>query len=222
MPDRTTLDHIQQSFRDALTALDKPGCLTIALDALQAGEVDIITLYEQVLAPALNSITDGEASKSLSIWREHVRSSILRSVIECCYPHVLQTLAREGIRLDKGKVAIVSPTDEYHELGARMGADFFTLAGYQTIFVGANTPKKDMIDGIAHELPDYVVINVVNYYNAFKVKPIVAEILMAAPGVRVLGGGYAFRKDPALAHQLGVASVIDSMADIRALQEVQP
>ena len=91
------------------------------------------------------------------------------------------------------------------------------LAGYQTIFVGANTPKNEVVSGIEHEKPDYVVLNVVNYYNAFKIKPIVDEILQAVPGVRILGGGYAFRHEPMLAHQLGLAGVIDSMADILAL-----
>ena len=218
MPNTKSLEILRDSFRDALAAMDKPSCVTLSLNALESGEADIVTIYEQVLAPTLNTMTDASVDQTLYIWQEHVRSSIVRSIIEACYPYLLKVLARDGIRLDKGKVVIVSPTDEYHELGARMGADFFNLAGYQTIFVGANTPKNEVLNGIRHELPDYVVINVVNYYNAFKVKPIVDEILLAAPGVRILGGGYAFRQEPALAHQLGLHGVIDTMADILALK----
>lgn len=217
MTSLTTLDNLKTSFRDALAAMDRPRSVRLVLDALGSGTADLVTIYEQVIAPTFNNMTDASVEQSLYIWQEHVRSSIIRAIIEACYPHLLDILDRSGIRLDKGKVVIVSPTDEFHELGARMGADFFSLAGYQTIFVGANTPKNEVVAGIAHEQPDYVVISVVNYYNAFKVKPIVDEILLAAPGVRLLGSGYAFRHDPQLAHRLGLHGVIDSMADILAL-----
>lgn len=217
MIESSPLDHLKISFRDALIAMDKPRCVILALDALESGVLDLIALYEQIIAPALNTLSDQASDKSLSIWQEHVRSSIVRSIVEACYPYLLRQLDRGGIHLDHGKVVIVSPTDEYHELGARMGADFFNLAGYQTLFVGANTPKHEMISGIAHELPDLVVINVVNYYNAFKVKTIVDEIKQAVSGVRILGSGYAFRHDPKTADLLGLHGIVNSMADIMAL-----
>jgi len=217
MSSYTDLENLKTSFRSALAAMDKPRSVRLAIDALASGTADLVTLYEQVLAPTLNTMTDASVDQSLSIWQEHIRSSIIRSIIEACYPHLLNILDRSGIQMTKGKVVIVSPTDEYHELGARMGADFFNIAGFQTIFVGANTPKNEVVAGIAHEQPDYVVLNVVNYYNAFKIKPIVDEIKLVAPGVRILGGGYAFRHEPGLAQQLGLAGVVDSMADILAL-----
>lgn len=217
MPDTNQLNLLISDFRDALAAMNKASCVQLALDALESGEVELTVLYEKILAPTLNTMTDESADKSLYIWQEHIRSSIIRSIIEACYPHLLKILARDGIALDKGKVVIASPTDEFHELGARMGSDFFNLAGYQTIFVGANTPKSELLDGIRHEAPDYVVLNVVNYYHAFKVKTIVDEIVKAKSGVRVLGSGHAFRQDRELAGKLGMIGTIDSMDDILAL-----
>jgi MerR family transcriptional regulator, light-induced transcriptional regulator len=217
MTHHSELEDLKILFREALAAMDRPRCVRLAVESLASGTVDLVMLYEQVLAPTLNNMTDASVDQALYIWHEHIRSSIIRSIIEACYPYLLSILDRSGIQLDKGKVVIVSPTDEFHELGARMGLDFFSLAGFQTLFVGANTPKNEVVAGIAHELPDYVVLNVVNYYNAFKIKPIVDEILLAAPGVRVLGCGYAFRHNPRLAHSLGLNGVVDSMADILAL-----
>lgn len=217
MSNPSEFDNLKTTFQHALAAMDKPTCVRIAIDGLASGTADLVALYEQILAPALNNMTADSFDQKLAIWQEHIRSSIIRSIIEACYPHLLNTLALSGIQLNRGKVVIVSPTDEFHELGARMGADFFNLAGYQAVFVGANTPKNEVVAGIALELPDYVVLNVVNYYNVFKIKPLVENILLSVPGVKILGSGYAFRHDPGLAQQLGLAAVVDSMADILAL-----
>jgi len=215
------LESLKQLFYRALSDMDRPRCVSLALQALESGQAGIVSLYEEVLAPALNGMTDGEIDRPEAIWREHVRSAIIRSVIECCYPYLLKEIERTGVRLDRGKAILLSPVDEYHELGSRMGADFFNLAGYESVFVGANTPKAEVLEGIRREAPDIVVINVVNFYNAFKVKPLVDEIRTAAPGIRILGAGYAFRHDPDLAARVGADGFIRSMEDIRALGEVR-
>lgn len=44
-------------------------------------------------------------------------------------------------------------------------ADFYTLNGFDTVFVGANTPKEDFVSAINIIKPKYVVISVTNYYN---------------------------------------------------------
>ena len=209
------------AFREALEQMDKARCVRLSLSMLDQKSFDVAGLYTQVLAPALNSMTESEDRQPAAIWREHVRSAIIRTIIECAYPYVLAESEARADRQDKGKVVIVSPSDEFHELGARMGSDFFLLCGYKTIFVGSNTPKADMLKGLELEQPDYVVINVVNYYNLFKVQGIVAEIRQLWPQLRILASGYAFNHDPELVHRIGALSVIRTIEDIYAL-EVKP
>ncbi|MDW7658472.1 MAG: cobalamin-dependent protein [Bacillota bacterium] len=217
----TNHDTGTSAFRDALERMDKPLCVRLAVQMLQSKEQDIVGLYTQVLAPTLNNMTDSSENQPASIWREHIRSSIIRTIIECCYPYVLTEAEEKGTLTVKGKVVIVSPTDEYHELGARMGSDFFHLCGYETIFVGSNTPRAEMLKGLELENPDYVVINAVNFYNVFKVQKIVAEIKAAMPGLNILASGYAFRQDPNLYHKIGAISVIRTIDDILALEGAQ-
>lgn len=207
------------SFREALEQMDKPRCVQLALYQLETKAMGIVELYTQVLAPALNSMTQDESTLPVAVWREHIRSAIIRTIIECCYPYLLEEMTTNNLKLDRGMVVIVSPTDEYHELGARMGSDFFNLCGYRTLFVGANTPKSNMIQGLGIEQPDYVVINAVNYYNVFKVKAIVAEIHSVLPEQRILVSGYAFRQDRDLYKTVGAAGVISSIDDIQALEQ---
>jgi len=206
-------------FREALEQMDKPRCVQLALYQLETKTMGIVELYTQVLAPALNSMTQDETASPVAVWREHIRSAIIRTIIECCYPYLLEEMTTNNLKLDRGTVVIVSPTDEYHELGARMGSDFFNLCSYRTLFVGANTPKSDMIHGLEIEHPDYVVINAVNYYNVFKVKAIVAEIRSVLPEQRILVSGYAFRQDKDLYKTVGAVGVISTIDDIRALEQ---
>lgn len=211
----------QGAFREALEQMDKPLCVKLAIRMLQKKEQTIVGLYTQVLAPTLNNMTDTSDNQPAAIWREHIRSSIIRTIIECCYPFVLAEAEANGIRTGKGKVVIVSPADEYHELGARMGSDFFHLCGYETIFVGSNTPKAEILKGLELEKPDYVVINAVNFYNVFKVQKVVAEIKALWPELKILASGYAFQHDPELCRKIGAIAVIRTIDDILALEGVQ-
>lgn len=213
-----TVKSVYKQFWDALEKMDKPRCVDLALQALEQGSMDIESLYTRILAPALNSMTTKEDELQVAIWKEHVRSSIVRTIIECCYPFVLKEIRQKGILPDKGKVVIFSPPEEYHELGARMGADFFNLCGYQTLYVGSNTPKADLMHGIQVEKPNYVVIHAMNFYNLFNVKKIIEEMKTAFPAVKIFVSGYAFIHDVNMSRNLGAIAVIDSVADILALE----
>lgn len=66
------------------------------------------------------------------IWRRHVRSGIILTIIESAYPYILEQ-RKESIC---EKVLVDCPEFEEHELGARMVSDFFRLEGFDTTFAG--------------------------------------------------------------------------------------
>ena len=105
------------------------------MSKLERKEIDIVSLYTEILGPALNSMEQEENDEAF-IWREHVRSSIIRTIIENCYPYVIFEREEKynNIKVDK-KVAVVCPSEELHEIGARMIADFFTLLGLSLIHI---------------------------------------------------------------------------------------
>jgi len=214
MEDDTRLNSLYSEFGDALRDMDQPRSVARALAALESGETDLTGLYTKILAPILNMMTDAEKETEAWIWKEHIRSSIIRSVIECCSPFLQKELLLKGVTKDKGKVVIFSPGEEFHELGARMGADFFALRGYQPIFVGSNTPESDILAGLKIERPRFVVINVVNFLNIVKVKNMMKQIAEASPESRILVSGYAFRHDPDMVRRIGASGLIDAPEDI--------
>ncbi len=77
-------------FRPLIDGEDKEGCVQFALSLLESETVDIVSLYEGVLAPAARETVCTIRQRPLCVWEEHVRTSILRTVIECCYPHIMR------------------------------------------------------------------------------------------------------------------------------------
>lgn len=198
---------------------DKGACIDYALSALSSGKIDVVTLYTELLERSLKEMRCS-SDENTCIWREHVRSSIIRAVIECSYAHV----ARERDSKYSGpcgkKVVVVCPTEELHELGARMVADFFTLAGYDSVFIGANTPMSVILSAMSQIHPDIVALSVTNYYNLFAAKKAIASIRAQGPaGLLIAVGGVALKDRLGGTCDLGADIQISSFEDIMRLRE---
>jgi methanogenic corrinoid protein MtbC1 len=213
-------------YKEFLTYLDrqdKKQCVSSILEKLSNSEIDIITLYEEILTPSLREQFCRETGTEICIWEEHVRTSIIRTVIECCYPYLIRERDNLYSREKKGKGIITCPSEEYHEIGARMVADFFTLCGYEVTFVGANTPREEVFSAITFIKPVFVAISVTNYYNLVAAKKMVSRLKQIRTETegdfQILVGGIAFQDNPSSADEMGADRLLVTFSDIKALSE---
>lgn len=167
----------------------------LAMKMLDDNDVTIVELYEQVLAKALQQIDCKEGDKEC-IWKEHIETAIVRTIIEVVYPYIIKELKQVSSK--NKRVLVLCPVEEYHEIGAKMAHDFFLLNGYDSIFIGANTPKDVALDAVRFLKPDYLAISVTNMYNVINAKRIVEEVKTIKSDITVLAGGVAFINDHAL------------------------
>jgi methanogenic corrinoid protein MtbC1 len=93
---------------------------------------------------------------------------------------------------------VLCPSEEYHEIGAIIVNNFFLLAGFNSQYIGANTPKQDIIMAVKALQPDYVALSVTNYYNIVITKQITEAIKSQYPAVKIIVGGQAFRQAGAI------------------------
>ncbi len=199
-------------------AEDREKCVSWALEKVVSKELDILTLYSEILAPALNDMKCKDEEAAICIWKEHVRSSIVRTVIESCYPLVLKERAARGAKNTGVRAVVVCPSEELHEIGARMVADFFTLCGYEVTFVGANTPLDDFLAAIEVVRPRYICVSVTNHYNLVAARKVITRIrAKAGKDATIVVGGRAFRRNPETAREMGADLLLDSFEDIRKL-----
>lgn len=202
----------------ALQKEDKEQAVKLSIDALKNNEISVADLYEQILTPALASVIEEYTEIDDLIWREHVRSGIVRTIIESAYPYVLAQ--RNETELKKEKVIVMCPEFEEHELGARMVADFFRLAGYETTFVGARTPFKTVLKAIEVVEPKYLVISVTNFFNILSVKRLISLIKDEGNEELVFAvGGRAVSMNPEAAETIGADILLQGNDAIKKLSE---
>lgn len=217
---------LYEEFAGYLAREDKPRCVELALSHLTRGEIDVVTLYNEVLTPAMNTPTYSTEEGAVRIWEEHVRSSIVRTIVENAYPFVQrERRARHGSAGRRTSVILVCPTEEYHELGARMAADFFELAGFDATFVGANTPQEEIIQAIADLKPTYVAVSATNTYSLVPARRVLEQLRevreRSGVGFKIIVGGNAFRKNPELVREMKADLHLSTFEDIQRLAEAK-
>jgi methanogenic corrinoid protein MtbC1 len=121
-------------------------------------------------------------------------------VIEMAYPYVLNLRDTKPLK----RAAVICPDGEQHELGARMVSDYIRMMGFETFFVGRDTPRKELFDLIETLKLDLVAISVTNYYNLSKAVQMVSLIETSFPTIKLIVGGKAFEMNPNLFDQSNV------------------
>ena len=184
--------------------------------------MDVRTLYDEILRPAAIGRPFEKSEEGICIWKEHVRTSIIRTIIECSSRFVYKERKAKFGETKGETVVVVCPTEELHELGAKMVADFFTLCGYDVTFVGANTPQSQVLAGIGYVVPAYVAISVTNHYNLVAARKLVDNMktLRTSKGLsfKIIVGGSAFERNPELAKEIGADQHLHGFDDIKALK----
>ncbi|MDR7869387.1 MAG: cobalamin-dependent protein [Tissierellaceae bacterium] len=198
---------------------NKEKALKICMKALEDKNVSIVDLYQNILSPALNHIIEEYPNDEDLIWREHVRSGIIRNIVEAAYPYVLEERDSFG-EVNKGNVIVMCPEYEDHDLGARMVSDFFTIVGYNTTFIGAKTPRNTILKAVEIVSPKYLCISVTNYYNLISVKKTIESIKTSTDeSITFLLGGSAFISNPNAYKEVGGDYLLNSFQDIKDLSK---
>lgn len=183
-----------------------------SIDVIKNKRISIVDLYQDVLAKILNDISCDQSDEEC-IWYEHQRTAIVRNIVDALFPYLIEEKAASINQ----KVLVVCPSEEYHEIGAKMAADFFYLLGYETTFVGANTPLENIVSAVKMISPDYLAISVTNYYNIVSAKKIIESLRNINPNLKILAGGQAFLIEGA-GDIVGVDQLVFSFDDIKALE----
>ena len=208
-----------EQFEKFFEAENKEEAVQFIMEKLASKEMEVVELYSSILTPLLNNMTCKFADKRICIWKEHVKTGIVRTIVENCYSYVIAK-RNELSYPKKGIAAVLCPPEEYHDLGARMVADFFTIAGYDSIFVGSNTPYQDFYNAVHVIRPEVVAISVSNYYNLVAAKKMIEELKKALSyPVRIVVGGHAFHDDHEKYKQIGADYYAKSYEDILQLAE---
>jgi len=177
---------------------NKDEAMMYVLNLLKEKKIELYDLYDFFLRPVLNEFECTSEDEEICIWKEHVRTSIVRTILESTYPYLIEI--KKSVPKNNQKVMVVCPSEEFHEVGAIIVTNYFSLAGFDAQYIGANTPKNDILSAVKALKPDYLALSVTNYYNLVVTKQITEQVKGLYPNVKIIVGGNAFNKPGALDH----------------------
>lgn len=192
-PQASRLTELRHRLDTALADRDRPGAVTAAVEAVESGSVGIMALYTSVLGPLLVDTGAAWQAGTERVWEEHYASATLRTIVEALYPEVMRQAAAVPRR--DTRVLLANPPRELHDLGLRMLADRFELAGYSVTFLGANTPLAEIAAAATATNADLVVLSISTLYERVELRESLAALRQKIPDCRIRVGGPAFIRD---------------------------
>ena len=188
---------LARRYLDALLAMDRQSASILVLDAVRAG-VNVTELYIHVFQRSQEEIGRLWQLNQVSVAQEHFCTAATQLIMSQLYPHIF-TGEKNGRTLVAAGVA-----GDLHELGVRMVADFFEIAGWKTIYLGANTPAQGIVKLLIDHKADVLALSTTMTYH---IRPVVDTIkavrLSEAKHIKILVGGYPFNRSPDLWAKVG-------------------
>ena len=73
-------------------------------------------------------------------------------------------------------MVVTCVSGEQHQIGARMLADFLEMAGWDTFFLGADTPISGTLQQVAERAPHVLALSVTMPFHVQAVADLIARI----------------------------------------------
>jgi MerR family transcriptional regulator, light-induced transcriptional regulator len=196
--DATPQAALARAYLAALLHADRRTAVDTIDAAVRAG-LSIRELYLDVIQPVQREIGRLWQRNEISVAEEHYCTASTQALMARFYPQILGT-PRVG-----RKIVVAGVGNELHEIGIRMVADFFELAGWDGLYIGANTPAKALADLVCRESPDAVALGVTMTYHLAAARDMIAALRddPRCHDARIVVGGYVFQHDAQLWQSLG-------------------
>ncbi len=181
-----------------LQAGDRRAASERILGSVEQGTT-VADIYRYVFEPAQKELGRLWQINRMTIAQEHFCTAATQMIMCQLYPRILS-----GTK--NGKVFVgASIAGELHEIGIRMVTDFFEMAGWDTHFLGANTPSLSILDHLETAQADIVGISATISPHVDLVRQFIQQLKsrQSLGKVHVLVGGYPFNQDASLWQSLG-------------------
>lgn len=208
------LEPLAAAYLEALLQGERQQAVALVTGAVDAGR-DLREVYESVLAPVQREVGSRWQHGQITVAVEHYCTAVTQLVMAQLHPHVFAT-PRNGLRL-----VATSARGNLHEVGIRMVSDVFELEGWDTYYLGANTPDEAVVAAVADTAADLLLVSATLPDHVAAVRDLIAAMraTQTTRDVPVIVGGPPFTDitavevgADAVAHQ-----VDDGLASARTL-----
>lgn len=179
-------EQVYRLYLESLLSGDRETCARVVHELNQSG-IPLKDLYINLFQRSLYETGELWESHRISVSVEHLATAITERLLTMVEPQAFSGPFREHT------VIVACVADEYHQLGARMVADFFEFHGWRGTFLGANTPVRDLLHLIRERTPDLLALSLALYSNLPSLVRALDAVSSEFPKLGIFVGGQAFR-----------------------------
>lgn len=196
-------DALAQQFLDLLLLRERHAAADLVATAVTHDGLSLQRLYLDVFQRSQREIGRLWQLNRISVADEHFATAATMALMNRFLPQF-------AVHAASGPRAVCCCVEgDLHELGLRMVADFLELGGFDCDYLGANTPRADLLRSLAAEPPQLIALSATMTSHLGAVADLIRQ-LRARPElaqVPVLVGGRPFQIEPTLWRSIGADAV---------------
>jgi methanogenic corrinoid protein MtbC1 len=173
-----------KQYVEKIIALDAEGAARL-IESQATDAHSVVDLYLSVLQPAQREIGRLWQVNAISVAAEHYATATTQKILNRL-SHAVPPRGKHNARF-----AGLCPAGEHHCLGLQMVCDLSQLDGWETYFIGANTPTNSAIQLLKQLQPTVVGVSMATLMALHNTRALITQVKEALPDVVVLAGGYA-------------------------------
>ena len=201
---------------------DRRAALALVNNAIASG-VSVDALQSEVVREAQREIGRLWEQDRVSVAQEHAATAISQVTLAHLYQHA-HAEPRNGAR-----VIVACVPGEHHDFPARLLADRLDLAGFETIYLGADVPEHALVDSVIAQRPLALALSITMPFNAPALRAVIRRVRAAGSRrVPIAVGGHACQWDKNLPSQVDAdidarddATLIAALNGLRASAEAE-
>jgi methanogenic corrinoid protein MtbC1 len=205
---------LANDYLNALLMGDRHLGSQLILDAVGQG-TSIKDIYLEVFQPCQLEIGRMWQTNQVSVAQEHFSTAATQMIMSQLYPYIFAT------KKNNHSMVATSVSGELHEIGMRMVTDFLEMEGWDTYYLGANTPTESILRAIKDRNAKIIAISATIPFHVSKVTELVTQIRAYTFGspVKIMVGGYPFNISHGLWQQVGADGYARNAQDAIAVAE---
>ena len=182
----------------AVIGADRRAASQMILQAVDEG-MPVSEVNLEVLQPVQKELGRLWQTNRITVAQEHYATAVTQMVMSQLYAHIFSNQKN-------GRTMVAACVGgELHEIGMRMVADFFEMRGWDTHYIGANTPVNDIVETVALTRADVLALSVTMGSHVVQISEVIDALRADSrtAGTKVIVGGYPFILAPELWRRVG-------------------
>ena len=192
------LAELARQYLDALLKADRREASQMVLDAVHQG-TPVRDIYLHVFQRSQYEIGRLWQSNQISVAQEHLCTAATQLIMSQLYPFIF------GTERKNRRIVAACVGGDLHEIGIRMVADFFEMAGWDTFYLGADVPSASIVQTVIDRRAQVLAVSATLLTHFGSVGELIAEVRAnrACAELIILVGGHPFNVVPDLWREVG-------------------